>query len=639
MLLCFKLSNFHDLCVAGLLQLEMEPSKVYQLLSGLSIPIPHLPLLEPVSSGVSTKLTSPPSVPVPQQSVEEKSPVSGDNKSTLDGNEGVLVGYKGTMDGNQGDSKGTLDGNQVVQGGYKGTVDGNQGVQGGYKGTLDGNQVILDDDKGTLGDSKGRLGGIQDTVGDSQGAVGDNRGTQDRNQGVLDENRDNLDKHLLIHKGFSEARTVFVEKTSTTSVWFMERDLYGGEAELETPFVGLSVFPLRKWRETSVDSPSTELTDALGDVQRGQDPVYNDRPKSVVQHEGETSPSYKASCVPSLEKTRTKRSMKKILFPQNVASGAHRQSPLVAANMGMKTVHSPLAVADVGIKTVHSPLVTADVGIKTVHSPLVTADAGIKTVHSPLVAADVGIKTVHSPLVAADVDMKTVHSPLVAAVNMKTVPSPLVVATDCNRSSVTKTTQCPQGEAVIHRKVEEVQCPQGVGSGVSRGQGDPVRQSYDYQKRRKRKTGPCQPQKAAQTLADWPFQDVLAVSGTLICTPFHNLDFINPITSELINLLCNDTASRSFTVSSIKFTNQVNLGITIDSYLSLHLLMTYVSSSANIELHHVASIHLYLFCDTTNTQISAYVFSELDLWEHPGISLKKPKGLECWGVVTARLVV
>ena len=111
---CCCVSNFHDLCVAGLLQLEMEPSKVYQLLSGLSIPIPHLPLLEPVSSGVSTKLTSPPSVPVPQQSVEEKSPVSGDNKSTLDGNEGVLVGYKGTMDGNQGDSKGTLDGLSLI---------------------------------------------------------------------------------------------------------------------------------------------------------------------------------------------------------------------------------------------------------------------------------------------------------------------------------------------------------------------------------------------------------------------------------------------------------------------------------------------------------------------------------------------
>ena len=498
--------KFHDLCVAGLLQLEMEPSKVYQLLSSLSIPTPRLPLLEPVRSSVSTKLTASPSVPVPQQSVEEKSPVSGDKKSRLDGNQGVLGGYKGTLDGNQG-----------VLGDSKGALDGNQVVQGGYRGTLDGYQVILDDDKGTLGDSKGRLGGIQDTVSDSQGAVDDNRGTQDRNQVVLDENRDNLDKHPLIRKGLSEARTAFVEKTSTTSVWFMEKDLSGGEAELETPFVGLPVFPLRKWQETSVDSASTELTDALGDVQRRQDPVYNDQPKSVVQHKGETSQSYKASCVPSLEKTRTKRSMKKILFPENVASDAHRQSPLVAAN--------------------------------------------------------VDIKTVHSPLVAADVDIKTVHSPLVAAVNMKTVLSPLVVATDCNRRSMMKTTQCPQGEAVIHRKMEEVQCPQDVGSGVSRDQGDPVRQSYDYQKRRKRKMELCQPQKAAQTLADWPFQDVLAVSGTSICTPFHNLDFINLITSELINLLCNDMASRSFTVSGIKFTNQVkNLSITIDSYLSLHLL-------------------------------------------------------------------
>ena len=521
MLLCFIVSNFHDLCVAGLLQLEMEPSKVYQLLSGLSIPTPRLPLLEPVSSSVSTKLTASPSVPVPRQSVEEKSPVSGDKKSTLDGNQGVLGGYKGTLDGNQG-----------VLGDSKGALDGNQVVQGGYKGTLDGYQVILDDDKGTLGDSKGRLGGIQDTVSDSQGAVDDNRGTQDRNQVVLDENRDNLDKHPLIHKGFSEARTVFVEKTSTTSVWFMERDLSGGEAELETPFVGLPVFPLRKWRETSVDSASTELTDALGDVQRRQDPVYNDQTKSVVQHKGETSQSYKASCVPSLEKTRTKRSMKKILFPQNVASDAHRQSALVAANVDMKAVHSPLVAADVDMKTVHSPHTVADVGIKTVHSPLV------------------------------------------AAVNTKTVLSPLVVATDCNRRSVMKATQCPQGEAAIHRKVEEVQCPQDVGPGVSRDQGDPVRQSYDYQKRRKRKMEPCQPQKAAQTLADWPFRDVLAVSGTSICTPFHNLDFINPITSELINLLCNDTASRSFTVSDIKFTNQVkNLSITIDSYLSLHLLL------------------------------------------------------------------
>ena len=563
MLLCFIVSNFHDLCVAGLLQLEMEPSKVYQLLSGLSIPTPHLPLLEPVSSSVSTKLTASPSVPVPRQSVEEKSPVSGDKKSTLDGNQGVLGGYKGTLDGNQG-----------VLGDSKGALDGNQVVQGGYKGTLDGYQVILDDDKGTLGDSKGRLGGIQDTVSDSQGAVDDNRGTQDRNQVVLDENRDNLDKHPLIHKGFSEARTVFVEKTSTTSVWFMERDLSGGEAELETPFVGLPVFPLRKWQETSVDSASTELTDALGDVQRRQDPVYNDQTKSVVQHKGETSQSYKASCVPSLEKTRTKRSMKKILFPQNVASDAHRQSALVAANVDMKAVHSPLVAADVDMKTVHSPHTVADVGIKTVHSPLVAADVGIRTVHSPLVEADVDIKTVRSPLVTADVDIKTVHSPLVAAVNMKTVLSPLVVATDCNRRSVMKTTQCPQGEAVIHRKVEEVQCPQDVGSGVSRDQGDPVRQSYDYQKRRKRKMEPCQPQKAAQTLADWPFRDVLAVSGTSICTPFHNLDFINQITSELINLLCNDTASRSFTVSGIKFTNQVkNLSITIDSYLSLHLLL------------------------------------------------------------------
>ena len=60
--------------------------------------------------------------------------------------------------------------------------------------------------------------------------------------------------------------------------------------------------------------------------------------------------------------------------------------------------------------------------------------------------------------------------------------------------------------------------------------------------------------------------------------------------------------------ADITFSNQVkNLGVTIDSSLSMHQQVTNVCTSAFIELKHIGSIHQYLTMDATKTLISAFI--------------------------------
>ena len=82
----------------------------------------------------------------------------------------------------------------------------------------------------------------------------------------------------------------------------------------------------------------------------------------------------------------------------------------------------------------------------------------------------------------------------------------------------------------------------------------------------------------------------------------------------------------------IKFASQMkNLGVTIDSYLTLHQHITNVCTSAYVELCPIASNCQHLSCDATKTLISAFVSSDWTivtpcLQQHSRISLINSRG-------------